>query len=85
MPHSMAGLLLFKEFQMAKFRRVKTVTRVQKKGKFGMIYYPRLEISGQELEVAGFSVGTEYEVIIDLDESVITIRPLTKGEQHDEP
>lgn len=61
---------------MKTLRRIKTVTRVQKKNAFGIDYYPRVEISGQELELAGFTYGSKYEVIIDIENKQMIITSL---------
>jgi hypothetical protein len=58
---------------MPRLKRIKTVTRVQKKNAFGIDYYPRVEISGQELEQAGFLYGSRYEVIIDTEAKQIIL------------
>jgi hypothetical protein len=60
-------------------RRIKTVTRVQKKNAFGIDYYPRIEVSGQELELAGFHFGEKYEVIIDIENKRMVITPFKIG------
>jgi hypothetical protein len=64
---------------MKNIRRIKTVTRVQKKNAFGIDYYPRIEVSGQELELAGFHYGGKYEVIIDVVNKRMVITPFQIG------
>ena len=64
---------------MKTLRRIKKVTRVQKKNAFGIDYYPRIEVSGQELELAGFHFGGKYEVIIDCENKRMIITPLQIG------
>lgn len=66
---------------MKTLRRIKTVTRVQKKNAFGIDYYPRIEISGQELELAGFIYGSKYEVIIDIENKKMIITSLENQDE----
>lgn len=66
---------------MPRLRRIKTVTRVQKKNAFGIDYYARVEVSGQELELAGFKFGGKYEVIIDTDAKQIILTALENNEE----